>query len=544
MNRKQLFTAGAVALSLVLITAGSVFSQPPAGAAGGRGGAAAGAQPGGGRGGAGAPGGGAGRGAAPAPTPPPPVSGPIVSIANGKVQGYLRTNVVNYMGIPYAAPPLGDLRWKAPQAAAKWTDVRTSTAPGATCQAAEDCLFINVHTPEGFKAGDKLPVMMWIYGGAYTGGAGNAGFGVSHDGGNFARKGVVVVTFNYRLGRAGWFAHPALDKEPGLHDNYGLMDQIAALKWIQANITQFGGNPKNVTVFGESAGAISTLELMVTPEARGLFHKAIAESGFPRLEPVPLAAAQAYGTRAQTANNITGTDAQVVAALRRLPLSAFPATAGSDPARPLPIADGRLVLPMSIVKAFEQNKEAHIPLIIGGNSADLFQADTSAAAYDALNDRKAELVGVYDPQRTGNKSRIMSDYLTDKSMSEPNRAAARAHVKNGAPTYVYYFSYLTPAARTTAFGAAHLAEVQYVFGNVGPGRGGEVDFQGVSTGQEINAYWAAFAKYGNPGAAAGPTWAKWDDKDEATLEFSSTGPKTLTHNQKARLDFTLAGQPK
>ena len=528
MTRKTLLTAGALIAGMALLAAGSVYSQPPAG---GRGGGAAGA----------------GRGAAPAPTPPPPASGPVVTTNSGQVQGFIRTNVVNYMGIPFAAPPVGDLRWKAPQAPAKWTGVRTSTVAGAQCAQSEDCLFINVHTPEDFKPGDKLPVMMWIYGGAYVGGAGNTGFGVSHDGGNFARKGAVLVTFNYRLGRAGWFAHPALDKEPGLHDNYGIMDQIAALKWIQSNITQFGGNPKNVTVFGESAGAISTLELMVTPEARGLFHKAIAESGFPRLEPVPLAVAQAYGVKTQTQNNITGTDAQVVAALRRLPLSAFPGNVGgNDPARPLPIADGRLVLPMSIVKAFEQGKQAKIPLVIGGNSADLFQADTSAAAYDALNDRKDTLVGIYDPQRSGNKSRIMSDYLTDKSMTEPNRAAARAHAKTGAPTYVYYFSYLTPAQRTqpNVFGAAHLNEVQYVFGNVAPGRGGDIDYQGISTGQQINAYWAAFAKYGNPGAAAGPTWAKWDDAKETTLDFSIAGPRIVEHSLKARLDWTNAGQPK
>ena len=140
----------------------------------------------------------------------------------------------------------------------------------------------------------------------------------------------------------------------------------------------------------------------------------------------------------------------------------------------------------------------------------------------------------------------MSDYLTDKSMTEPNRAAARAHAKTGAPTYVYYFSYLTPAQRTqpNVFGAAHLNEVQYVFGNVAPGRGGDIDYQGISTGQQINAYWAAFAKYGNPGAAAGPTWAKWDDAKETTLDFSIAGPRIVEHSLKARLDWTNAGQPK
>lgn len=475
-----------------------------------------------------------GRGAAEAPAPE--ASGPIVRTESGRVQGYLTNGVYNFMGIPYAAPPVGDLRWKEPQPAASWSGVHEALEPGASCATSEDCLFINVHTPEGFRPGDRLPVMVWIYGGAFTGGAGDGGFGVSHNGGEFARKDVVVVTFNYRLGRAGWFAHPAISAEPGLHNNYGTMDQINALEWVRDNISRFGGNPGNVTVFGESAGAMSTQMLMITPHARGLLHAAISESGFPRFQPTPLATAEAYGVRAQEANNITGSPAEVAAALRALPLDAFPASGGTDdPSRPILIADGELVMPMSAVEAFEQGLEAKIPFIIGGNSADIFGVRATAEMWDEITDRRAALDAAYGPGRNGDKAGMMSDLLTAQSMSEPNRALARAHAANGAPTYLYYFSYVPESQRARSAGARHLAEVQYVFGT------GRMDEQGFSTSQSMNAYWAAFAKYHDPASAGGPDWPAYTAASESTLEFANEGSRVVTNNLEARLDYVLEG---
>lgn len=505
MKTKTFLRIGAVALALCVATGGAVWSQPPRG-----------------------------RPAAAAPTPHDP-SGPVARTQSGRVQGFEDASVVNYMGIPFAAPPVGDLRWRAPRPAAKWSGVKAVTAPGAGCATSEDCLYLNVHTPADYKPGQKLPVMVWIYGGAFVGGAGDGGFGVSHDGSTFARKGVVVVTFNYRLGRAGWFAHPAIDKEPGLHDNYGNLDQIAALKWVRDNIANFGGDPRNVTLFGESAGAMSTLTLMVSPEAKGLFGKAIVESGFPRFEPTPLAVAQGYGVKAQQANNITGTDAQVAAALRRLPLSAFPESAAGTPERPILIADGKVVMPMSAVEAFQKGLEAKIPLIIGGNSADIFGVTPTAEGWDAIKDRRAQLEAAYGPGRNGDKVAMMSDLTTDQLTTEPTRALARAHAANGAPTFVYYFTYVPESQRQRAAGARHLAEVQYVFGT------GRMDEQGFSTSQSMNSYWAGFAKYGDPASAGGPDWPAFDMANESTMEFAYTGPKVVNHNLKARLDYVLGG---
>nr|WP_308238221.1 carboxylesterase family protein [Phenylobacterium sp. J367] len=195
----------------------------------------------------------------------PVAAGPVVKLSQGSVRGTVADGAAVFQGIPFAAPPVDDLRWKPPAEAAKWTGVRDGTKPGANCTQSEDCLFVNVTRPAGAKAGAKLPVMVWIHGGAFVAGNSTAAFGAVHDGTEFAKQGVVLVTLNYRLGRAGWFAHPALTREGGPTGNYGLMDQVAALKWVKANIASFGGDPGNVTIFGESAGGISVFYLMLAP---------------------------------------------------------------------------------------------------------------------------------------------------------------------------------------------------------------------------------------------------------------------------------------
>ena len=220
----------------------------------------------------------------PAPSPTP-AEGPIVKVKQGEVQGIIADGVAIFKGLPFAAAPVGDLRWRAPQRPAKWSGVRAASAFSSGCAQSEDCLYLNVYEPADTKRGAKLPVMVWIHGGAFLFGSGSA-----YDGSHFARQGVVVVTINYRLGRAGWFAHPALTAEnpKGPLGNYGLMDQIAALDWVADNVKEFGGDPKNVTIFGESAGAISVNYLMLAPQAKGLFEKALSESGFGRLPARPI----------------------------------------------------------------------------------------------------------------------------------------------------------------------------------------------------------------------------------------------------------------
>jgi para-nitrobenzyl esterase len=196
------------------------------------------------------------------PEPPPPVSGPVIKIKQGQVQGFVKDDVNVFRGLPFAAAPVGELRWREPKAPAKWSGVRAANAYGGVCNQQEDCLFLNVTRPVSADEKSKLPVLMWIHGGAFAVGSGAA------DGTAFAKQGVILVGINYRLGRAGWFAHPALTREnpKGLLGNYGLMDQIAALEWIQDNIERFGGDRKNVTIAGGSAGAISVNYLMLAKE--------------------------------------------------------------------------------------------------------------------------------------------------------------------------------------------------------------------------------------------------------------------------------------
>lgn len=464
----------------------------------------------------------------------------VIKVKSGQLRGYQSGEVAVYQGIPYAAPPVGDLRWRAPKAAASWSGVRDASKPGAACFAAEDCLYLNVHKPVDAKPGAKLPVMVWIHGGSFTGGAGTNGFGANHDGAEFAKKGVITVTINYRLGRAGWFTHPALVKE-GPSGNYGLMDQIAALKWVRDNISAFGGNPGNVTIFGESAGGISVHYLMLSDEARGLFHKAISESGFGRNQPTPLNVALGYGVKAAEANGIKGDGPDAAAALRKLPIigreTPFPAATGlSDTTRPYPIIDGRYIKD-PIADGYAKGRQAKVPLITGGNSNEASLFRPTVAQFDEITDRREQMLALFDPKKTGNKLQIINDLVTAQRVTEPDRNLARQHVKLGAPVWTYYFSYVTPAQRPTSLGAVHVAEIKYVFN--GPGQ--NTIPEDWSTAQSMNAYWAAFAKYGDPSAAGGPLWARFEPKTEAFMEFGNDGSHLREQFQKAKLDYVEQG---
>jgi para-nitrobenzyl esterase len=465
---------------------------------------------------------------------------PTATIKQGPLTGAVVEGVEEFWGIPYAAPPVGDLRWKPPTAPARWTAARDASKAGATCQPTqkgeytEDCLFANVTRPAGAKAGQKLPVYVWIHGGGFTIGSAPGAFGAQTDGIQFAKDGIITVSVSYRLGRAGWFAHPALCKE-GPCGNYGYMDQIAALKWVKANIASFGGDPNNVTIGGESAGGISVLELMLAPDARGLFQKAIGESSFGRLEPTAMADAQAQGLKAATAAGVAGEDAAAAAALRKLPLSSMPYT-GPFTSRAGPILDGRYVL-SGISEGFAAGKQAKTPLLIGGNSNEASLFRPTAAAVDAIPaDKKAAAMAAFDPKGTGNKAQIANDMATRVYITEPDRNISRLHAKAGQPVYTYYFSYVSPGAKAQLpYGAPHTAEIKYAF--AGPKQ--QFAAEDLPLAKTVNAYWAAFIKSGNPGSAGGPAWPKFAP-NETFMEFSAEGTQPHDHFLKAQLDWQEA----
>jgi len=387
--------------------------------------------------------------------------------------------------------------------------------------------------------------MVWIYGGAFVQGAGSTPF---YDGAHFAEQGVVLVTFNYRIGRFGFFAHPALDSGPGPIGNYGLMDQIAALKWVRANIAAFGGDAKNVTMFGESAGAISVNYLMGSPAARGLFDKAISESGFGRSMPRALKAAEGFGQTFAETNGVKGDDAAAAAALRALPADAVNAQVSglSDPSIPNPILDGK-ILTQGIDQAFAKGEEAHVPYLEGGNSyeASLFPrvADLPGPVIARAGD-PAKVLAVYGGQPAPEVAR---ELLTDTMITEPDRDLARQMAKQGQSAFVYHFSYVPAAARASSFGAAHGSEVPYVFDTLPqqPFNYGGRDIPAATPDDQevsdaMHAYWVAFAKTGDPAAAGGPAWPRYTAAGDELLEFGADGVNVRKGFAKDRLDLIEA----
>lgn len=469
--------------------------------------------------------------------PPPELNGPIVKTKQGRVHGFIANDVAVFRGVPFAAAPVGDLRWREPKAPANWKDVRPANVYGGNCAQVEDCLYLNIYAPANANARSKLPVMVWIHGGAFI-----FGSGATYDGTQFAKQDVIVVTVNYRLGRAGWFAHPAITAESkqALLGNYGLMDQIAALEWVQDNIGAFGGDKKNVTAFGESAGAISINYLMLAPQARGLFHKAVSQSGFGRLPAPPIGTVEKFSAAWAEKSGVTGKDAAAAKALRAIPWDVVARSPGGigAPDATLPMADGKLITG-SAVEGFAQGKQARVPFIVGGNSDEASLTRRSTKPEErlaAIKEGRDDFLKAFDPDNSNDANRIIASFITDASISEPDRALARLHAVTGQPTFVYHFSYVPVSMRATSLGMPHGGEISYVFNS--PRRGGSFDEEGAAIAVAANKYWAAFAKTSDPGSAGGPQWTKWNAANESLIEFGSGGKPVVRKDfHKARLDW-------
>ena len=382
-----------------------------------------------------------------------------------------------------------------------------------------------------------------------------------YDGSQFARRGVVLVSFNYRLGRFGFFAHPALTAETpsGPLGNYAYMDQIAALKWVKRNIAAFGGDPGNVTVFGESAGGGSVHMLLTSPMARGLFEKAIIESGGGRGGLMPMrrihedtpggpASGESVGTAFARSAGIDGDAPAALAALRALPaerlvdglnMASMGAAAGTYVGGPL--LDGKIVVETPD-QAYRAGRQARVPVLIGANSADIgFSfARTMDEVMAPFGANAATARAAYDPSGKGDVRAVGAAVGADRGMIEPARFTAKTLAGQGQPAFEYRFSYVARSMRSQWPGAPHATEIPYVFDTVAAKYGKDMDPADEATARAANAYWVNFARTGDPSGPGLPRWPAYDAKTDPIMDFTPDGPVGGPDPWKARMDLTEA----
>ena len=431
---------------------------------------------------------------------------PRVTVAAGTLEGTVDSSgVLVFWGIPYAAPPVGPLRWRPPEPAPHWTGIRPATRLAHNCMqlhvwddidpfstgVSEDCLYLNVWTTKVGSSGPKRPVMVWIHGGGYI-----AGFGGEerHNGARLAEKGAVVVTFNYRLGAFGFLAHPGLAAESPhrASGNYGLLDQIAALQWVQRNISQFGGDPRRVTIFGESAGGTSVGVLMTSPLAKGLFQRGILESGTGIGSVMPRDSAEAAGVGFATLLHVEGQGAEAIARLRELSADTLLAAVGgpTPPWEATPVADG-WVIRAPVDSALARGMGSHVSVIVGSNGNEGADGDSWVGA--------------------------------------PSRAIARFVTARGHHAYLYQYTRVGDDSVSQRMGAYHSSEITFVFGRPRPLQpvAGHTPYDS-TLADAMSDYWVSFATSGDPNgppnAGRLPRWPAYNAVQDPYLEL---GPLIL-----------------
>ncbi|HUL80584.1 MAG TPA: carboxylesterase family protein [Gammaproteobacteria bacterium] len=485
-------------------------------------------------------------------------------VTGGQIEGTAASGIASFKGIPFAAPPVGDLRWKKPQPVVAWSGVKKANAYGAACMqdpamlrftsapegVSEDCLYLNVWTPAK-AATDRLPVMVWIYGGGFAAGATSSS---TYEGTRLAEKGVVVVSVAYRIGPFGFLAHPELSKESGKGSgNYGLQDMIAGLEWVKANIAALGGDPRNVTIFGESAGGIAVSMLGASPAAKGLFAKAISESGGNFAPPrhaneggqnVPtLPVAEKFG-----AEFFTRLGAQSLSDARKLSAEQIqkvlpPGLGGGF----WPVADGD-VLPGDQYVLYSQGKFNDTPVLIGTNSDEgaLFaRGPVTPAAYEKqIRDgygERADAILAANPHATdADAATAAKNIFRDSAFAWPTWAWARLQSSKGkGAVYVYYYDHRTPQSPN---GATHAAELTYVFRNLAtlPAVGGDSANskprpEDVAMSELVSSYWTNFAKTGDPNGAGLPKWPPFTESAQQAMFFdASSSARPLPNLEQLR----------
>jgi len=468
-----------------------------------------------------------------------------VRISTGMVNGAPGDNpgIRVYKGIPYAKPPVGDRRWKPPQSPDAWSGTLDATKFSAPCMqtaypktsiyyspldpTSEDCLYLNVWT--GAKASSEhRPVMVWIHGGGYTRGSGAT---PTYNGENLAKKGVVVVTINYRLGIFGFFAHPELTKESDVHSSgdYGLLDMVKALEWVQKNIAAFGGDPKRVTIFGESAGSSAVNYLMASPLAKGLFHRVIGESGANFRRNVTLAEAEQNGAKYGTLASMRAKSADELMKVE----GAF-----------RPCIDGWF-LPEDVSAIFAHGKQSDVPVIAGYNHDESrtlapWPANATEQSFlDQVHRRYGqfadEFLKIYPVASEDQAVEAHYNSSRDQGMGWEMRTWSRAQTKSGkAHAYLYFFTRVPPGPTAEKYRAYHAAEIQYVFGNLRQGRPWEDADRKLS--DMMSSYWVNFAATGNPNGKGLPKWPAYEAKADPSMEFGDQVEVKREVNKTA-LDF-------
>lgn len=487
-----------------------------------------------------------------------------VKTAQGKVHGKtINDGKVNaFLGLPYAAPPVGDLRWKAPTPAAKWKGVREATSYGAHCYQGrvfddmvfqdagenEDCLYLNVYAPANAKKNGRLPVMFWIHGGGYSGGASSE---PRHNGDFLPLKGVVLVTINYRLGVFGFLATTDLAKEAGgTAGNYGLMDMVAALHWVHDNVANFGGDAGNVTIFGESAGSFAVSTLMAAAPAQGLFQKAIGESGGALGLGDPKEPSTADREQKEQAW-VESLGVKSLADLRAMS-SADVLAAATKPGNPRfpTVIDGKF-LTEPVADTYAAGRQAHVPLLAGWN-----RDENSASAHDMtaekwkekaeqdFGDHAAEFLSFYPADTDEQAVRSSIDYDSDSFIAFSTWKWVDAQVKTGgAPVYRYHFEQPAPPSKFHPGSYAfHSDDIEYVFGTLDTRPGATWQPENHKLSDEMMSYWTNFARTGDPNGAGLPQWPRFD-KDASVLHLDNeitAAPDTLG----ARYEFLLKYMPR